>query len=162
MWLWVFFFNQVCAGFQNYGIARGDEPSSLPLCCSIHCSQDKVEYQQAGTTLVDWISFGDPLWQEDAIHFQNQFLILPRKLTCSLKNSGWKTIISFWNDPYLRDMSMFVFGGVSSSEDLQAMSLMWSYVPGLVFIDSSHWTVASMWWNLHILHVLRLYYSRCI
>ena len=28
--------------------------------------------------------------------------ILPRKLTYPLKSSAWKTILSFWNDPFLR------------------------------------------------------------
>ena len=37
--------------------------------------------------------------------------LLPPKLICPLKNSGWKTILSFWNGPFLGDT--LVFGGVS-------------------------------------------------
>ncbi len=49
---------------SHVALCRGHESSFLPLCFPIHCSQDKVEYQQAGTTLVQKkISFRDPVWQ---------------------------------------------------------------------------------------------------
>ena len=142
---------------SHVALCRGHESSFLPLCFPIHCSQDKVEYQQAGTTSVQKksaleILCGSSL--EDAIHFQHQFLIRPRKLTCPLKNGAWKKILSFWNDPHFRGHVNVSFRvrklieshGMKPSLVLQAMSLMWSYVPGLVFyIDSSHWTVPSMW-----------------
>ena len=38
-------------------------------------------------------------------------IITPLKTNeCPLENSGWKTILSFWNGPFLGDM--LVFGGV--------------------------------------------------
>ena len=37
-------------------------------------------------------------------------------LTCPLKNSGWKTILSLFNDPF--DGDMLVFGGVGTDSNV--------------------------------------------
>ena len=82
-----FCFKKLMFPFKDYGIVESGEAAF-----EVDTFITRV---QAGTTLVDCISFGDPLSQcnalEDAIHFQNQFLTFP----CSLKSSGWTTIVSF-------------------------------------------------------------------
>ena len=79
--------------------------------------------------------------------------IFPRKLTCPLKNCGWKTALLFWNGPFLGDRSVCVLlcknlGNQIKSNTLNyhpwIINVCWSTPPAEIGI----WQVNVAWGHL--------------